>query len=345
MAHPPGRLIHRPYKPNAAPERTTRTDQASDAVWRAGAAVAPDRPAPFWDARASGGGEGGPARVAPVGRAGAATRPLTCRRGLRPRWPRLDRERPRCAAPLRPGRPRLSAARGTRPAERPVPPGGGPAAPDACDRRPSGARTWARAPGTQWNGRGTFGATAETEFDQNRRHRRDRRAAAAGFRPRRHQLAAPGRTSPRCLLRLRARQRVPLVVRARTRPFPGGDSAESARAALARRSTAPPGRPHDPITTGLGGPRRRPPGARRKRRPGGAERRECAHGRFEALRVLRDREGGAARTRGARRAGRDGVTRCEAALQVPHSAGAAHPLRDAHGSPRRVARPVLRARA
>src|SRR5690606_34325094 len=80
MAHPPGRLIHRPYKPNAAPERTTRTDQASDAVWRAGAAVAPDRPAPFWDARASGGGEGGPARVAPVGRAGAATRPLTCRR-------------------------------------------------------------------------------------------------------------------------------------------------------------------------------------------------------------------------------------------------------------------------
>lgn len=48
MAHPPGRLIYRPYKPNAAPERTTRTDQASDAVWRAGAAVAPDRPAPFW---------------------------------------------------------------------------------------------------------------------------------------------------------------------------------------------------------------------------------------------------------------------------------------------------------
>src|SRR5690606_30548876 len=63
---------------------------------------------------------------------------------------------------------------------------------------------------------------------------------------------------------------------------PGGHNAEPARAALARRSTAPPGRPHDPITTGLGGdPRRRPPGARRKRRPCGAERRECAHGRFE----------------------------------------------------------------
>src|SRR5690606_4456610 len=127
---------------------------------------------------------------------------------------------------------------------------------------------------------------------------------------------------------------------------PGGHNAEPARAALARRSTPPPGRPHDPITTGLGGdPRRRPPGARRKRRPCGAERRECAHGRFEGLRVLRDREGGAARTRGARRAGRDGVPRCEAALQGPHSAGAAHPLRDAHGSPRRIARPVLRARA
>lgn len=207
MAHPPGRLIYRPYKPNAAPERTTRTDQASDAVWRAGAAVAPDRPAPFWDARASGGGEGGPARVAPVGRAGAATRPLTCRRGLRPRWPRLDRERPRCAAPLRQGRPRLSAARGTRPAERPVPPGGGPAAPDACDRRPSGARPWARAPRTQWNGHGTSGGTAETEFDQDRRRRRrDRRAAAAGTRPRRHHLAGPSRTSPRRLPRLRARQ-------------------------------------------------------------------------------------------------------------------------------------------
>lgn len=50
MAHPPGRLIYRPYKPNAAPERTTRTDQASEAVCggRPGAAVAPDRPAPFW---------------------------------------------------------------------------------------------------------------------------------------------------------------------------------------------------------------------------------------------------------------------------------------------------------